>query len=552
MEQETNRAARTAFQLLGPGAPGRCLRALASGLAIITVVVLLAVAAHSPAAASQADPRALRTALEGVSHRLEEGRFLSPQDHGVYPADFAPPLFLWESSGYDDEQWLVRVGPGPDEVLAVTDEPAWRPSPELWAALADKAGRDWLAVEAVAFSQGRPVVRARTRFMVSPDPFDAKVLVQRIPLPFLYAQDNPTLSRWILADPSSPEPPVTVLSHMPYCGNCHTVSRDGSTLGMDVDFQGDKGGYVLAPMAEDVVVGPDEYITWSAYRPDEPGQSMGLFTKLSADGRYVLTTVKEKSLFIPIDNALFSQLFYPIRGHVAFYDRLTRTMAPLPGADRPDRVQTSPDISPDGAWVVFASVPLDQRLLDAVGDRKFLEAEGRFIGELNDLYPCRFDLYRVPFALGAGGEPEPLAGASADGMSNYFPRFSPDGRWIVYCRAPTGLVLQPDSRLWIVPAQGGESRPLECNTELLNSWHSFTPNGRWLVFSAKELSACTQVFTAHLDEAGRASRPVLLDALYDGEAAYIIPEAVNRDLPLRSVRLVLPSGNQPSGQGESE
>jgi hypothetical protein len=31
-----------------------------------------------------------------------------------------------------------------------------------------------------------------------------------------------------------------------------------------------------------------------------------------------------------------------------------------------------------------------------------------------------FDLYRVPFNGGRGGQPEPLEGASHNGMSNYF------------------------------------------------------------------------------------------------------------------------------------
>ena len=43
----------------------------------------------------------------------------------------------------------------------------------------------------------------------------------------------------------------------------------------------------------------------------------------------------------------------------------------------------------------------------------------------------RYDLYRVPFNGGKGGTAEPLRGASGNGRSNYFPKYSPDGRWIV-------------------------------------------------------------------------------------------------------------------------
>jgi hypothetical protein len=42
---------------------------------------------------------------------------------------------------------------------------------------------------------------------------------------------------------------------------------------------------------------------------------------------------------------------------------------------------------------------------------------------LRDGKPFRFDLYRIHFNDGQGSEPEPLAGASMDGFSNYFPKY---------------------------------------------------------------------------------------------------------------------------------
>ena len=70
----------------------------------------------------------------------------------------------------------------------------------------------------------------------------------------------------------------------------------------------------------------------------------------------------------------------------------------------------------------------------------------------------QYDLYRVPFNDGRGGEPEPIAGASANGMSNTFPKVSPDGRWIVFVQCRNGQLMRPDSQLYIVPAQGGQAR----------------------------------------------------------------------------------------------
>jgi tetratricopeptide (TPR) repeat protein len=89
------------------------------------------------------------------------------------------------------------------------------------------------------------------------------------------------------------------------------------------------------------------------------------------------------------------------------------------------------------------------------------------------------------------------------------------------------MLLQPDSELHIVPAEGGETRRLRCNTDRMNSWHSWSPNSKWLVFSSKAYSAYTQLFLTHIDEEGRSTPPVLLSHFTDPDRAANIPEFVN-------------------------
>ena len=114
-------------------------------------------------------------------------------------------------------------------------------------------------------------------------------------------------------------------------------------------------------------------------------------------------------------------------------------------------------------------------------------------------------------------------------MSNYFARYSPDGRWIVFCRARSYMLLQPDSELYIIPAEGGEARRLHGNTRRMNSWHSWSPNGKWLVFSSKGWSDYTQLCLTHIDENGESTPPVLLSHLTARDRAGNIPEFVNID-----------------------
>jgi tetratricopeptide (TPR) repeat protein len=78
-----------------------------------------------------------------------------------------------------------------------------------------------------------------------------------------------------------------------------------------------------------------------------------------------------------------------------------------------------------------------------------------------------------------------------------------------------------------MPAAGGKARRMNCNTPLMNSWHSFSPNGRWLVFSSKSRSPYTQMFLTHLDKDGNDSPPILIDNTTASNRAVNIPEFVN-------------------------
>jgi hypothetical protein len=120
-----------------------------------------------------------------------------------------------------------------------------------------------------------------------------------------------------------------------------------------------------------------------------------------------------------------------------------------------------------------------------------------------------------------------IEGASHNGMSNSFPKVSPDGRWIVFVQSRNAQLMRLDSQLYIVPAAGGAARRMRCNTPLMNSWHSFSPNGRWLVFSSKSRSPYTQMFLTHIDKDGNDSPAILIDNATAANRAVNIPEFVN-------------------------
>jgi hypothetical protein len=456
-----------------------------------------------------------------------------PCDGAVFPPDMASPEVSWEDGTPGIERWLVVIGFEDDDraIWTLTARRNWVPDRRTWERVRanSRQGKARLRILGLTKRDSYQVAsRGTVVITTARDRVGVPIMYLQMPLPFAYAERHPELSRWLLADLASYDSPRVVIEGLHVCGNCHGFSNRGHLFGMDVDYHNDKGAYVLTKVQDRMTITNDDLISWNDIGGPGQGTSMGLFSRISPDGNFVVSTVFERSFFASLDDINFSQFFFPIRGRIAYYAREQRRFSLLPGADDPAYVQTCPEWSPDGKYVVFARARLPRELLEVIGDKKALRVGPEVrIDDLNRKYRIYFDLYRLPFNDGKGGTPEPLPGASHNGKSNYFPRYSPDGKWIVFTRADTGLAIQPDSRLCILPAQGGVAREMRCNREIMNSWHSWSPNSRWLAFSSKVNTPYTELFLTHVDEHGNDSPPVLLSRFKDDARACLVPEFAN-------------------------
>ena len=534
---------------------------------VLTVGLLIGQAPRAPVAATQ------QTVAITIDY---------PLAGSIFPPEFPAPEFLWRDPAKTAAAWSIevifsdgaapihatsrgermRLGPVDTRCVAPTnalpqltaeqaEARTWRPDDATWTTI--KRHSVEAPVTIVITGSGgansqTPVSRGTVAMQTSADPVGAPIFYRDVPLMPSETETGtikplaPTavpLIAWRLRDVGETGSRL-LMEGLHSCANCHSFSRDGKTMGMDVDGpRNDKGLYAVTAVAPTTSIRNQDIIAWSGFR-GKLGSPLrvGFMSQVSPDGRYVTTTINDpgdpqseyQRRKNPTDLILnyyvanfkdyrFLQVFYPTRGILAWYSRETGLLQPLSGADDPRYVHTSAVWSPDGQYLVFSRA--EARDAYSPGGRL-----AEFANDPNETQ-IRYDLCRIPFNGGKGGKPEPIAGASANGMSNSFPKVSPDGRWIVFVQARNGQLMRPDSQLYIVPAAGGAARRLHCNTPSMNSWHSFSPNGRWLVFSSKARSPYTQMYLTHLDENGNDSPAILIENTTALNRAVNIPEFVN-------------------------
>jgi hypothetical protein len=476
----------------------------------------------------------------GASYKKTE--ILYPYHNSIFPPEIASPTFKWTGEG-DIETWLVTADfEGRQKSLYILcDKTDWTPSKEIWELIKENSKKGQAKITILSIrrdSEYRVLSRGTITLSTSKDEVGAPIMFRRVPPNFEYASAFPESMEWCLGDISSYDEPPVIMSNLPVCASCHTFSQDGSIFGMDMDYNDNKGAYVLTDVRDTLTLKDLDFINWNDFPRDDGLQSTGLFSRVSPDGNNVISTINEIHFLAKMNDPYCSQLFYPIQGDIAFYSKEDGKIQTLTtGDERREVVQTDPSWSPDGEYILFSCTTMTRDLYLELKGKTIFKSEDAGINRLNKQYPVQFSVYRVPFNNGKGGQAEPLPGASNNGKSNYSARYSPDGKWIVFTQSVSGLAVQPDSKLYIIPSNGGEAKMMNCNLDRLNSWHTWSPNSRWLAFVSKENSAYTELFLTHIDEKGNDSPPILIERFNKANFAINVPEFAN--IPVGGIRQII-------------
>jgi len=435
-----------------------------------------------------------------------------PPEGAVFPPNLCEPCVEWDDTVNDLWQVTVGISGTPLRWVSLTAEKRWWFPRKVWRTLREKAVENWAWIQVKGIcrdSVDSPshVVQASqiVHFRISRWPADDAIVYRLVAPPFNSRRTPDTFVRDIRSFKTYP----FLKGHESYCFNCHTFSsKDGVSGKLSIQARYLRGGRKLP-----VYVGICDIRRRRGWRVRLPfAIQMTTFMAWSPDGEKLAFSANQQLAAIsPIVHE--TQLVGEPTSDIAIYDISKNIAYLLPGASAPDSLEIYPFWSPDGRYIVFCSAP-------------------------SGVFPAftRYDLRIVPFNDGRGGPSKPVPGASNDGMSNYFPRFSPDGRWLVFCKSNGGSLIKPSSDLYILPGDlKGPARRLECNSDYAaDSWHSWSSNSRWLVFASKRDDGIyARLYLTQIDDEGHASPAVRLPLKREPLTSFNIPEFVAQRPPIR-------------------
>jgi Tol biopolymer transport system component len=300
------------------------------------------------------------------------------------------------------------------------------------------------------------------------------------------------------------------------CMNCHSFSAHNSGI-MMLHIRAKHGGTIIARNGKLIKVNTKTDSTLSA----------GVYPSWHPGGRYIAFSVNH-----------IVQSFHALPNHkvevidtvsdLILYDSELNCVIKNPVLSSSKRFETFPSWSPDGRYLYFCSA-------DSQNYR--------------DYQQIRYDLLRIPFDASAVtfGAVDTVIPAAKNGYSISFPRVSPDGKYLLFCKTAYGnfTIWHDDSDLVLLDLETGRTIVPDINSNKSESYHTWSSNGRWIVFSSRRGDGMyTRLYFSYFDKNGNLHKPFLLpqkDPESNAELlkSYNVPELVTSRIQLNP-RILVP------------
>jgi Tol biopolymer transport system component len=221
--------------------------------------------------------------------------------------------------------------------------------------------------------------------------------------------------------------------------------------------------------------------------------SAGVYPSWHPNGRYIAFSVND------IMQCFHSVTFKKVEvidtlSDLILFDAETNMISTCPSISSKERYETFPTWSPDGHYLYYCSAK-------AYPGHKYNQIQ--------------YDLLRIAFNTDTRqfGAVDTVINASSMGYSISYPRISPDGKFVLYCKSEYGnfLTWHPDSDLYILNLETNEISKPDVNSNQSESFHSWSSTGRWIVFSSRRRDGFfVRPFIAYIDREGKGYKPFIL------------------------------------------
>jgi Tol biopolymer transport system component len=276
------------------------------------------------------------------------------------------------------------------------------------------------------------------------------------------------------------------------CMNCHTFLKNDSKT-MMFHMRGEHAGTVI-------------------YRNGKLTKINTKTAKTISSGTYAAWHPSGKYIAFSVNNIVQSYHAIPGRAvevydtlsNIVLYDLNKNVITSCKALSDPDHLETFPAWSPDGRYLYYCCAI------------KYAHKSPDYESFMNVHSKIRYDLLRIAFdqETRTFGAVDTVLTVSDTVSSISFPRVSPDGRYLLFCKSEHGnlSIWHPGSDLYLIDLNTGIVSKPDINSNKSESFHSWSSTGRWIVFSSRRDDGLlyTRPYFSYFDTSGKMHKPFVL------------------------------------------